>query len=148
MPAIGFLVAFPLLAVTFTLPGGAELALGGTRIPLVALLAVTGAFLSALWAGPSFAAAARLVGPEQRAQATALLVVVINVIGSALGPLVAGLVSDLLTLRFGAEALRISLLAMSLLALAGGALFWRAAIQYPRDLQQTRQQGKDTWPTG
>jgi len=98
---------------------------------------VTG-FLGSLWAGPSYGAAARLVAPERRAQATALLVVIVNIIGSTLGPLMAGLVSDLLTARFAIEALRLSLLSMSVLVLAGGMLFWRASVHYPLDLQRAR----------
>ena len=64
-----------------------------------------------------------------------MLVVIINVLGSACGPLAAGFVSDALTARFADEALRYSLLAMSVLALAGGLIFWRAATHYPRDLR-------------
>lgn len=53
---------------------------------------------------------------------------------SALGPLIAGAVSDALTARFAAEALRNSPLLMSLLTLAGGLFFWRASQHYPADL--------------
>jgi hypothetical protein len=67
-----------------------------------------------------------------------LLVVVINIIGSTLGPLTAGVVSDLLTARFAIEALRLSLLSMSVLTLVGGMLFWRASVHYPHDLQRGR----------
>ncbi len=134
VPALGFVFAFPLLALMFMLPGGVAVQLGGQSVPLVAPLSLVTGFLSALWAGPSFGAAARLVPAHLRAQATAMLVVIINIIGSALGPVAAGIVSDLLTARLGEEALRYSLLSMSVLALAGGALFWRAAVRYPVDL--------------
>ena len=63
-----------------------------------------------------------------------MLIVVINVIGSMVGPSLSGLVSDLLVGRMGEESLRYSLLIMSLLTLAGGMLFWRASTHYPRDL--------------
>jgi len=134
IPALGFLLAFPLLVMMFTLPGGGAIRVGGVAVPFVALLSLITGFLSSLWAGPCFAAAARLVAPEQRAQAMALLVVIINVIGSALGPVAAGIVSDLLTARFDAEAMRYSLLLMSVLTALGGALFWRASAHYPSDL--------------
>jgi hypothetical protein len=63
-----------------------------------------------------------------------MLVVVINVIGSVIGPSLGGLVSDLLAARMGGESLRTSLLLMSILTVAGGLLFWRASVHYPRDL--------------
>ena len=138
VPAIGYFISFPLFLVMFTLAGGAALTLGEVRIPVVAMLGMVTGFLGSLWAGPSYGAAARLVAPERRAQATALLVVIVNIIGSTLGPLMAGLVSDLLTARFAIEALRLSLLSMSVLVLAGGMLFWRASVHYPLDLQRAR----------
>jgi len=134
VPALGLMLAFPLLIVMLLLPGGASVTLLGHIVPTVALISLVAGSLSSLWMGPSFAAAARVVAPDRRAQATAMLVVIINVLGSACGPLVAGFVSDALTTRFADEALRYSLLAMSVLALVGGLIFWRAATHYPRDL--------------
>lgn len=49
-----------------------------------------------------------------------------------------GVVSDLLIARFGAESLRISLMGMSVLTVVGGLLFWRAANNYPADLDRAR----------
>ncbi|MCP1471767.1 MFS family permease [Sphingobium sp. OAS761] len=134
VPAIAFLLAFPLFMIMYLLPGGAAVTIGGFRVPGVALLSVLTGMMSAMWAGPSFGAAARLVAPDQRAQAVAMLVVIINVIGSALGPVLGGGVSDLLMGQFGQESLRMALMAMSILTVAGGLLFWRAAVHYPRDL--------------
>ena len=134
VPAIAFLLSFPLNVAMFLMPGGAGISAGGMHVPGVALLTTLSGFLAACWAGPSFSAAARLVAPSQRAQATAMLVVIINVIGSMVGPSLGGFVSDLLAGRMGEESLRISLLIMSLLTVAGGLLFWRASIHYPRDL--------------
>lgn len=138
VPAVAFLLAFPLFLVMFMLPGGMALDLGGVRIPGVALLSVLTGLLSAMWAGPSFGAVARLVAPDKQAQATALLVVIINVIGSAVGPTVGGLVSDLLVDRMAGESLRASLLLMSSLTVLGGLLFWRASGHYPGDLDKSR----------
>jgi MFS family permease len=134
VPAIAFLASFPLFMIMYLLPGGAAVTVGGMRIPGVALLSVLTGMMSAMWAGPAFGAAARLVAPHHRAQATAMLVVIINVIGSAFGPVIGGAVSDLLTSQFGKEALRISLMSLSVLTVAGGLLFWRASVHYPADL--------------
>ena len=134
VPSIGFLLGFPLTIVILLLPGGAAVTLFGAQVPGVALVTVLTAFLTSLWMAPSFAVAARLVAPERRAQATALLVVIINVMGTALGPVIAGFVSEALTVRFENEALRYSLLTMSVLIAVGGLIFWRASTHYGRDL--------------
>jgi len=134
VPAIAFLLSFPLFMFMYLLPGGAAVMFGSFRVPGVALLSVLTGMMSSMWAGPAFGAAARLVAPHQRAQAVAMLVVVINVIGSAFGPVIGGAVSDLLTSQFGKEALRISLMSLSILTAAGGLLFWRASVHYPADL--------------
>lgn len=134
VPAIAFLLAFPIFILTFAVPGGSEVQIGSMRIPAVALPSILSGMLAAMWAGPSFGAAARLVLPHQRAQATAMLVIIINVIGSAFGPVLGGIVSDLLAGQFGDESLRISLFSLSVLTIFGGLLFWRASVHYPHDL--------------
>jgi hypothetical protein len=60
--------------------------------------------------------------------------VVVNVMGSVLGPVSAGLISDLLAGRFGQESIRYSLLSMSSLTVAAGLLFLRAAWRFQRDV--------------
>ena len=137
VPAIGLILAFPLLAVMFLLPGEASVNVAGQALPLVALFGVCTSFLSSLWMGPCFGAAARLVPPDRRSQAVSMVVIVVNVMGSLLGPPIAGFVSDLLGQRFGDEALRYSLLSMSLLTLIGGATLWAASIHYPREMVRT-----------
>lgn len=137
VPAIGFFLATPLMAAMLLVPNGAAIDLAGTSVPVVALLSISTAFLTALWAGPSYAAAANLVQPEQRAQATAMLVVAINVLGSTVGPLLAGMVSDVLTPRYGIEGLRYSLFVMGILIPAGGFMFWRAGARYAEDLDNS-----------
>lgn len=134
VPALGFIASFPLQLVFLLLPAGAAITVAGHAVPGVGLLLMSTAFLSSLWMGPSFAAVSRIVAPEYRSQATAMLIVIINVVGSTAGPLIAGLISDTLTPRLGQDALRYSLLSMSALMVVGGAVFWRAATHYPRDV--------------
>ncbi|SFR88616.1 MFS transporter [Sphingomonas jatrophae] len=134
VPAWGFIVSLPIYMAILLLPGGSAVPVGGAAIPTVALLSVLTALFSSAAMGPAFGAIARLVAAEERAQATAFAIVLINVMGSAFGPLLAGLVSDALGARFGAESLRYSLLAMSTLVLAGGLLLLWASLRYPHDL--------------
>jgi MFS family permease len=146
VPAIAFLLAFPLFMMMYLLPGGASIRVASLHVPGVALLSILTGMMSAMWAGPAFGAAARLVKPDQRAQATAMLVVIINVIGSAFGPVLGGVVSDLLIGRFGADSLRISLMSMSVLTMLGGWLFWRAANHYPNDLARAARGDVPAYP--
>jgi MFS family permease len=129
-PAVAMFVSLPLLVAMFLLPSGASMTVGSWTFPVVALLAVLSSYCASIWQAPSFAATATMVAPELRSQAGALLVVVVNVMGSVIGPLVAGAVSEQLTPRLGDEALRYSLLLMTVMILAGGTLFWRAGHHY------------------
>ena len=135
IPALGFLIAYPLMLTMLLLPSGIEIGTGLGQVPAVVLFSVITGFLVSLWAGPSYAAAAGLAPPDHRAQATAMLITITNVIGSTMGPLTAGLVSDALTRAHGIEALRLSLLLMTSFMLIGGLLFWRASNLYPADLE-------------
>lgn len=133
LPALFFMMSFPIFWLMFTMPAGQALRIGGFSIPVVGIYMLISSFLSAAWMGPGFASVAQLFAPERRTQAAAVLIIVINVVGSAFGPVLAGLVSDALGLRFGEDALRVSLLGMSSLTLVGGALFLRASAHYQHD---------------
>lgn len=130
LPAIAFLLSFPMTLAMLAIPGGTMIA----GIPLVALLSVVTGLLAATWFGPSLAAVASLVESHERSQASAILVVTISVVGSLVGPVAAGLASQLLTPAFGDEALRYGLLAVSPIILLASLLFWRAAHHYRADL--------------
>jgi MFS family permease len=130
LPAIAFLLSFPMTIAMLAIPGGASLA----GMPLVAILSVVTGLLAATWFGPSLAAVASLVSVHERSQASAILVVTISVVGSLLGPVVAGAASQMLTPIFGGEALRYGLLAVSPIILLASLFFWRASQHYRADL--------------
>lgn len=134
LPALGYVICFPILVLQFLIPGGLKLDVGSVSVPAVALVGLAAGFLTAFWAGPAFDAIARLMPPELRAQAMALLVIVISVIGSGLGPVVAGVVSDVLSATHQAESIRYSLLSLSVLALIAGALIWWGSEHFPKDV--------------
>lgn len=130
LPAAAFLLSFPMTMAMLAIPGGARL----SGVPVVAMLSVVTGFLAATWFGPSLAAISGLVAPRDRAQAGAVLVLIISVVGSLLGPVVAGMTSQWLTPRFGNEALRYGLFALSFIILGAALLFWQAARSYRSDL--------------
>lgn len=77
--------------------------------------------VSNFYLAPVLSQAQGLVSLRMRSVASALVLLVINTIGLALGPLVTGIVSDLLEPRFGIESMRYSLLLVSVVILPWAA---------------------------
>ena len=107
IPAMGALGALPLLAVFLLWPERTGALLG--YAPAVAL--------SLFFVGPSYAVTQGLALPRMRAQATALLLFAISLIGLGIGPLAVGILNDALEPKYGVYAIRYSLLAMALTSL-------------------------------
>jgi MFS family permease len=100
LPALGSVAAVPFVLLFYLWPDGRE------ALALAALPAI----LAGLYLGPTFAMTQALVPPRMRAQAAAVLLLILNLIGMGLGPQFVGLLSDLLAPRLGAESLRWALL--------------------------------------
>ena len=72
-----------------------------------------------------------------RAMASAVALLIINVIGLALGPLLTGVLSDLLAPRFGEESMRYSLLLVTSVVLPwAGWHYVRAGRTIDADLER------------
>jgi MFS family permease len=85
------------------------------------------AFLQGLYLGPSIAVAHSLVPANMRALTSAILFLVINLVGLGFGPLVVGLISDLLKPSLRVESLRWAMSILLLVSITAGLLFLRAA---------------------
>ena len=79
------------------------------------MLFVIPAIFANFYLATTFAQIQGLVGLRMRAVASALLLFILNSVGLGLGPLSAGVLSDLLEGPFGAESMRYSLLFIALL---------------------------------
>jgi MFS family permease len=84
--------------------------------------------------GPCLAIAHSLVPPSMRAVTSAILFLVLNLIGLGLGPLSAGLLSDFYAGFLGDQSLRWAMLTIGFFGLPGIALFILAARRLPGDL--------------
>ncbi len=84
IPAIGLAVAMPMYMVGYQIPDW--------RLAVAVLLVPP--MLHYSYLGPSFGVMHNLVSPRMRATATALLFLVINLIGLGLGPTLTGMASD------------------------------------------------------
>ena len=72
------------------------------------------AFFGNCYAGATFAMIQALARPHMRAMAAAGVLFVMNLGGLGLGPTIIGFMNDVLTPRFGEEAIRVSLLIIGL----------------------------------
>ncbi len=91
--------------------------------------------ISSTFFGPVYAVGQSIAKPSMRAIATALILLFMNGIGLAFGPLVAGLLSDMLAPTYGVYSLRWAI-SITFMALLVAALFyWMASKHFEKDLE-------------
>lgn len=123
LPAYAWLITLPLFAAGFW-----------STSPVLAwcfLLIPNG--LNILWLGPVTTAVQNLVPAHMRATASASFLFINNLIGLGLGSWVMGAMSDAMTLRFGNEALRYSLIAATGFYLIAAVLMFLAVRPLRKD---------------
>ena len=69
-----------------------------------------------------------------RATAAAILLFIVNLVGAGLGPLIVGFMNDLYAPYWGEQAIRYSLLTVSVLGALGAIFFQRSARTLAEDL--------------
>jgi len=124
IPAIAFLLTAPLFAA----------GISATSPLLAFLFLLLPSGLNILWLGPVITAVQHLVPPPMRATASGSFLLINNLIGLGLGPLLMGAAADLMTHRFGAgEALRYATLGALGFYLVAAALMLLAVKPLRRD---------------
>jgi MFS family permease len=93
------------------------------------------ALLQSVYLGPSLAVAHSLVPASMRALTSAVFFLVINLLGLGLGPLVVGVVSDLLKPSLGVESLRWAMSIVIVMGFASAVLFFSTAKKLMADLK-------------
>jgi len=93
------------------------------------------ASLQSMYLGPSLAVAHSLVPASMRALTSAVFFLVINLIGLGFGPLVVGIISDLLKPALGAESLRWALSIIIAISFTSAVLFFITAKKLMTDLK-------------
>ena len=91
-----------------------------------------------LYLGPSIAMSHALVPPSMRAVASAVLFFVLNMIGLGLGPLLTGVLSDLLRESFGDQSLRYAMVTTAMVGFVAMLMFYLGARHLPADLMKAR----------
>jgi predicted MFS family arabinose efflux permease len=126
VPAIGVALAALLFMLGYQAPAG---------IAMLTLLFAAGMF-QFLYLGPTYAVAQSLAPQSMRATASALLLLVVNLIGLGVGPPLLGWASDRFMAATGdsAASLAMAMALMATLFLWSAAHYWRASQHLPRDL--------------
>ncbi|MGZ3750605.1 MAG: spinster family MFS transporter [Mucilaginibacter sp.] len=127
-------VKIPAYAILATIPCAAgAIFLQGTTLAVTCLGLCAG--LQSVYLGPSLALAHGLVPASMRAIASAVFFLVINLVGLGFGPLVVGLISDLLKPQLGIESLRWALSIITIIAFVSSILFFSTARKLLADLK-------------
>jgi predicted MFS family arabinose efflux permease len=124
LPTCSSLIAIPFYLALFS----------ADSLALALVFNGMGFFLCSMWYGPVYGIVQSVASPSNRATATAIMMVIISVLGIGCGPLVMGIVSDLASTvgNLGpAEGLRWALFASPIGLLIAGPLFF-AARRYVR----------------
>ena len=93
--------------------------------------------LGAMYVGPMFSVVQGVTPPHMRATAAAVLLFIVSMIGSGLGPLSIGLLNDyVFGPIYGAHAIRYSMLVMGVLGGLASILFWQASRHLREEMHQ------------
>jgi predicted MFS family arabinose efflux permease len=118
-------------AIVFSVPFTIGVYLLDDKTAVLWLMTIT-ILVSGLYLAPTFALVQNLVGVRMRATAAALLLFVINLLGLGAGPLIVGIIADILVPVFDKDAVRYALFIFSALGLWAAWHYWIA----PRTLKE------------
>ncbi len=130
LPAVGAGLSVIFLGLFILWPESQFWQLGDFKVPYAVVFLFLGGIVSSFWIGPTYAAVQTLTAEHLRSQASALLLLLLNLIGLGLGPLVVGALSDLLIADFGHESVRYAMVISLSTVIIGSILYWLGGEQY------------------
>lgn len=134
---LGTALSIPFGLAFFLWPAGSTLSLGTLTIPTPFLLYLGFSFFGTWWSVPCFGAMTHLFPASRLAQGTAIFLMGVTLLGVGLGPLLVGVLSDVLERAIGVEALRYAMASvMVILLLPCLSLGWAIPI-YRRHVGRT-----------
>jgi sugar phosphate permease len=122
-PAVCFLLALPCFL----------LAMNSTSLVWAFVLFTIPSGLNLAWLGPVVSAVQHLAPANMRTTASALVLLINNLLGIAVGLWIFGYMSDLLAPRYGAESMRYALMYGLGFYVVSATLLWFAARRLARD---------------
>ncbi len=105
-----------------------------SNLTVVLIAGILPTAIGAAYIAPAYAMVQSLVPLRMRAQAAALLLFILNIIGFGLGPLCVGALSDFIKPEFGDDSLRWALLATVSTWLLSALCYWLAGRRLPAEL--------------
>jgi MFS family permease len=119
VPLLGTLTSIPFALAYFLWPQGTALHIGSIAVPQAFLFYSAFSFFGVWWATPCLSAITHLFPATRLAQATAIFVMSMTLLGVGVGPLFVGMLSDFFVPTLGSESLRYALASsVSMLVLA------------------------------
>jgi predicted MFS family arabinose efflux permease len=119
VPLLGTLTSIPFALAYFLWPQGTALYIGSIAVPQAFLFYSAFSFFGVWWATPCLSAITHLFPATRLAQATAIFVMSMTLLGVGVGPLFVGMLSDFFVPTLGSESLRYALASsVSMLVLA------------------------------
>ncbi len=123
VPAASFLLAMPFFILgTFT-----------NNLMLSFFVYIIPTALGLVWLGPVLSAFQNIVPPNMRATASAIFLLINNLIGIGLGDFLIGLMSDTLKAQYGAESLRYSIMSGTVFYVLASILLFLASKTLEKD---------------
>jgi MFS family permease len=116
----------PALSCLLFVPGQIMMLLSDTNWVWMTGLGIT-ALLTTAYQGPVYAAVANIAPPHMRAVAMSVLVFFTGLAGQVCGPLIVGMLNDMLLPRFGDHGIRYSLLVVAACDLFAAIAFYAAS---------------------
>jgi len=117
IPAFAFLATAPFLI----------LGTMSNSLAIIFFIMLVPTALSLAWLGPVLAAFQHIVPPNMRATASAIFLLINNLVGLGLGDVFLGLMSDTFSAQFGAESLRYSIMSGGIFYLVAAGLLLLAS---------------------
>ncbi len=136
LPAIGAFLSVPFQGAFLLWPEQHQFQLFDTQVPVATLFMIAGGIVAAFWIGPTYAAIQNLSPDHMRTQASAILLLVFNLVGMGIGPVLVGMLSDYLMPTYGNESIRFALVTSLAFVFFGSFLYLRAANQYCQGIQR------------
>jgi predicted MFS family arabinose efflux permease len=104
------------------------------NLPLFLVLGVIPALVCNFHQAASNTIIQALASPSMKSEASALTLLIVSVLAGSIGPLLVGVLSDMLRTSLGPEALRYVFLLLSLSWPTAALFYWRASLTLHRDL--------------
>jgi predicted MFS family arabinose efflux permease len=137
VPLLGTLLSIPFALAYFLWPQGTAFYIGSIAVPQAFLFYSAFGFFGVWWVTPCLSAITHLFPATKLAQATAIFVMSMTLLGVGVGPLLVGMLSDYFTPSLGGEALRyalassVSMLLLAVLFLAMALPRYRTQLARP-----------------